>query len=90
MGVKTLEDVSMATIRYQPWAVVSQLQDEINRVFGNPSDADSSSATAEWVPAVDVSEYPEHFELLIDLPGVDPPGCRDHTRQRPVDPVRRA
>jgi HSP20 family protein len=72
MGVKTLEDVSMATIRYQPWAVVSQLQDEINRVFGNLSDADSSSATAEWVPAVDVSEYPEHFELLIDLPGVDP------------------
>ena len=62
----------MATIRYQPWAVVSQLQDEINRVFGNLSDADSSSATAEWVPAVDVSEYPEHFELLIDLPGVDP------------------
>jgi len=72
MGVKTLEDVSMATVRYQPWAVVSQLQDEINRVFGNLNDADSSSATAEWVPAVDVSEYPEHFELLIDLPGVDP------------------
>ena len=38
----------MATMRYQPWAVVSQLQDEINRVFGNPNDEESSSATAEW------------------------------------------
>lgn len=62
----------MATMRYQPWAVVSQLQDEINRVFGNLNDAESSSATAEWMPAVDVHEYSDRFQLLIDLPGVDP------------------
>jgi len=61
----------MTTMRYQPWAVVSQLQDEINRVFGNLNDAESSSATAEWMPAVDVLEYVDRFELLIDLPGVD-------------------
>jgi hypothetical protein len=41
----------MAT-RYEPWAVVSQLQNEINRVFGNLSDPESNSATAEWTPAV--------------------------------------
>ncbi len=62
----------MATMRYQPWAVVSQLQNEINRVFGNLSDAESSSATAEWIPAVDILEYSDRFDLLIDLPGVDP------------------
>lgn len=72
MGIKILEDVSMATMRYQPWTVVSQLQDEINRVFGNLNDAESSSATAEWMPAVDVREFADRFELLIDLPGVDP------------------
>jgi HSP20 family protein len=71
---QTLEDVSMATTRYQPWAVVSQLQDEINRVFGNLNDGESSSATAEWIPAVDVREYADRFELLIDLPGVEPQG----------------
>jgi HSP20 family protein len=60
----------MAT-RYEPWAVVSQLQNEINRVFGNLSDPESSSATAEWTPAVDVLEYQNRFELLVDLPGVD-------------------
>ena len=62
----------MATLRYEPWAVVSQLQNEINRVFGNLNDGESSSATAEWQPAVDVSEFEDRFELLVDLPGVDP------------------
>jgi HSP20 family protein len=62
----------MATLRYQPWSVVSQLQNEINRVFGNLADSESSSATAEWTPAVDVLEYLDRFELLVDLPGVDP------------------
>ena len=62
----------MATVRYEPWGVVSQLQNEINRVFGNLNDGESSSATAEWVPAVDVREFADRFQLLIDLPGVDP------------------
>jgi len=58
--------------RYEPWAVVSQLQNEINRVFGNVGDVQTSSATAQWIPAVDVTEYADRFELLIDLPGVEP------------------
>jgi HSP20 family protein len=66
------DDLSMATMRNLPWAVVSQLQDDINRVFGNFSESESSSATAGWIPAVDVFEYSDRFELLIDLPGVDP------------------
>ncbi len=64
----------MAITRYDTEAVVSQLQNEINRMFGNLSDAEGSSATAEWIPAVDIREYVGHFELLIDLPGVDPKG----------------
>ena len=60
------------TTRYEPWSVVGQLQNEINRVFGNLGDGNTSSATAQWVPAVDVAEYADRFELLVDLPGVDP------------------
>jgi hypothetical protein len=41
----------MALTRYDPWTVVSPLQNEINRVFGDTVDSGSSSATAEWVPA---------------------------------------
>jgi HSP20 family protein len=58
-------------MRYEPWGVVSQLQNEINRVFGNLNDTDSSSATSEWSPAVDVREYTDRFQLLLDVPGVD-------------------
>ena len=63
----------MATMRYEPWTVVSRLQNEINRVFGNLNETgQTDSATAEWSPAVDVREYGDRFELLVDLPGVDP------------------
>lgn len=62
----------MTFMRYEPWTVVSQLQHDINRVFGNIGHSDSSSATAEWAPAVDVREFSDRFELLVDLPGVAP------------------
>jgi HSP20 family protein len=62
----------MAITRYEPWNVVSQLQNEINRVFGNLNETEGSSATSEWSPAVDVREYPDRFQLLLDVPGVEP------------------
>ncbi len=62
----------MAVVRYEPWNVVSQLQNEINRVFGNLNDTSGDSATAEWTPAVDVHEYSDRFQLLVDVPGVAP------------------
>jgi HSP20 family protein len=66
--------IDMAMTRYEPVSSISQLQQEINRVFGNLNDTESSGATAEWMPAVDIHEYAERFELLVDLPGVDPKG----------------
>ncbi len=62
----------MAVLRYEPWNVVSQLHNEINRVFGNLNDAEGSSATSEWTPSVDVREYSDRFQLLLDVPGVEP------------------
>lgn len=63
----------MALIRYEPTGLVSQLQDEINRVFSALSSAeDSSGATSTWIPPVDITEYADRFELAVDLPGVDP------------------
>ena len=62
----------MAVSRYEPWNVVSQLQSEINRVFGNLNNTDSNSATSDWSPAVDVREYSDRFQLLLDVPGVEP------------------
>jgi|SRR5271165_6229810 len=59
-------------VKQDPWSLVPRLQDEINRLFGNVSQSDSSSATATWVPAVDIHEYTDRFELYVDVPGVDP------------------
>ena len=63
----------MSTVmRQDPWGVMPRLQDEINRLFGNARENDSSSATAMWIPPVDIHEYADRFELYIDLPGVEP------------------
>jgi HSP20 family protein len=67
-----MEGTAMAMMRFEPATAMTQLQNEINRMFGNMHDAESSGATAEWMPAVDIHEYSDRFELLVDLPGVDP------------------
>ena len=61
-----------AVMRPDPWGVMPRLQDEINRLFGSARENDSSSATAGWIPQVDIHEYADRFELHVDLPGVDP------------------
>jgi HSP20 family protein len=62
----------MAVVPYRDWLPVSQLREEINRLFNTVSDAETSGATAAWIPSVDIYEYDDRFELSVDLPGVDP------------------
>lgn len=62
----------MSLVRYEPWRGMGQLQDDINRVFSSWSNTDSSSATADWVPSVDINEFDDSFQLQVDVPGVDP------------------
>jgi HSP20 family protein len=57
--------------RSNPWGALPHLQEEINRLF-NSRESDSSSATASWIPPVDIHEFGNRFELYVDLPGVDP------------------
>lgn len=62
----------MALMRYEPWQGARQLQEEINRLIGSWSNNESSGATADWVPSVDINEYDDRFQLFVDVPGVDP------------------
>ena len=62
----------MSLVNYEPWRGVSQLQNEVNRLFGSWSNSDSSGAVADWVPSVDINEFENSFQLHVDLPGVDP------------------
>ncbi len=60
----------MKMVPYEPWGF-GQLQRDINRLFNNFGDTESSSATASWIPAVDIHEFDDRFQLFVDLPGVD-------------------
>jgi HSP20 family protein len=59
-------------MRHNRWNAIPRLQDEINRLFGTAQENESSSATAAWIPMVDIHEFGDRFELYVDLPGVDP------------------
>ena len=63
----------MSITRYEPWEVLGQLHNQINRIFDNQLDRNStsSSATADWVPAADIEEYSDKFLLKLDMPGVN-------------------
>jgi HSP20 family protein len=76
----------MAVVRYDPFYMsqgMNQLQNEINRVFSNWGDTESTGATAGWVPTADIHEYDGRFQLYLDLPGVDPSAV-DITLERGV------
>jgi HSP20 family protein len=60
-------------VRYEPWSLHRDLVNEVNRFFERAAGADESSgATAEWTPPVDIQEYADKFVLHADVPGVDP------------------
>ncbi|MDP3332871.1 MAG: Hsp20/alpha crystallin family protein [Methylococcaceae bacterium] len=61
----------MAITRYEPWSLLNQLQKELER---SPEDkaGESSVATAEWAPAVDIKEEVDKFVIHADIPGVKP------------------
>lgn len=67
----------MAIVRYDPWSVLNQVQQEMNRVFESrfgegPAADNSSVVTSSWTPAVDIHEEDKRFVLYADVPGIDP------------------
>ena len=65
----------MAITQYDPWNRLNQLSREMERVFDRravAADESTQSATADWVPAVDIKEEEDRFMVVADIPGVDP------------------
>ena len=87
-----MEITLMALVRYEPWSMLNQLHNQINRVFDRELDqtSASSAATADWIPPADVEEYKDRFVLKLDVPGVDVGGNRHHARSGRALGQRRA
>jgi len=49
----------MTVVRYEPWALVSRLQKDIDRLFGAPSTTAADSGA--WLPPVDIHEEANQF-----------------------------
>lgn len=58
---------------YRPGGLISQLNDEMNRVFSMAAGQDDVTANSgDWVPAVDISEDEKAYTIRADVPGVKP------------------
>lgn len=67
----------MAIVRHDPWSLLNQVQNEMNKFFeqrySERSNSDGSNVvTSSWTPAVDIKEEEKQFVLYADLPGIDP------------------
>ncbi len=64
----------MNPTRFESWRRMHHLRNELDRLF-EPYNADqdqSSIATCDWIPAVDIKEEKDRYVLRADIPGVDP------------------
>lgn len=64
----------MTLIRYEPLNAMEQFRREMGRIFdGIPAESEGSNiATSDWIPAVDIKETKDCFEIHADIPGVNP------------------
>ena len=64
----------MNMMRYEPWTLMGQLQNEMSRLFDPriTKTTEDNVVTSDWTPAVDIKEETGRFLIAADLPGVDP------------------
>jgi len=65
----------MNPTRYELRHPIHHLRKELDRLFepyATSNDDQSSVATCDWIPAVDIKEEKDRYILRADIPGVDP------------------
>jgi len=68
--------------RYEPWSVLTQLHDEMDKLFDRKQLSPAGSAApmtgGDWTPAVDIKEEKDAYVIHADIPGVDPKDIEVH------------
>jgi len=68
----------MTLMKYEPWNLLDQMRQEMDRAMDSRTAEGSSVATSDWVPAVDIKEEKDSFVIVADIPGVDPKDIEVH------------
>lgn len=68
----------MMMTRYEPWGLFDEMRREMERAMERRAGEESSVATSDWVPAVDIKEEPDAYVVVADIPGVDPGDIEVH------------
>ncbi len=61
----------LARVYRDPWDTMREFRGELDRLFNTNSAGYTETAT-DWVPSVDIKEGKEAYEVIADIPGVDP------------------
>jgi len=72
---------NVMTTYHWPTVLLSNFQDEMNKMFDRNFLAKgdvSNVTTSEWSPSVDIKELADQFQLLVDVPGIDPKNIHLH------------
>jgi len=67
----------MTLITRNPFALINELQRDMNRVFDSRlfpaiGQGDASVASSDWIPEVDIHEDAKSYLVSVDLPGIKP------------------
>ena len=68
----------MSLVRYEPWSLFDQLRREMEHGLTSQTGEESTIATSDWVPAVDIKETDKAFVIEADIPGVKPEDIEVH------------
>jgi len=61
----------LARVYRDPWDTIREFRGEMDRIFNRDMDAYTETAS-DWVPSVDIKEGKDAYEVMADVPGVNP------------------
>jgi HSP20 family protein len=65
----------MALVRWQPFAEMESLRNQMNQLFNEMGDLSATEAQqrpARWMPAIELNESEDAFTIRAEVPGVKP------------------